>query len=76
MKTSIQNQSCLVKLIIIKNIFNNTYNNSNNNNNNSRTSMGFSLPWENGHSHPPESGVAPLASASNPAATPVRVTTL
>ena len=30
------------------------------------TSMGFSLPWKSGRSHPPESGVAPLASASNP----------
>ena len=40
-----------------------------------RTSLGFSLPREYGRSCPPESGVAPLASASNPTATPVRIAT-
>ena len=41
-----------------------------------RTSMGFSLPRECGRSRSPESGVSPLASASNPKVTPVRDTTL
>ena len=50
------------------------FNNNNNNNNNNRgawgrTSLRFSLLREIGRSRPPESGVAPLASASNPAAT-------
>ena len=39
-----------------------------------RTGWCLSLPRECGRSRPPESGVAPLASASNPLATPVRVT--
>ena len=37
--------------------------------------VGDSLPRENGRSRPPESGVAPLASARNPSATLVGVTT-
>ena len=37
--------------------------------------MDLSLPREYGHFCPPESGVAPLASASNPRTFPVRVTT-
>ena len=40
-----------------------------------KKSWSFSLPGENEHSHPPESGVAPLGSASNRKAIPVRVTT-
>ena len=33
------------------------------------------IPWGDGRPRPLESGVAPLASASNPLANPVRVTT-
>ena len=57
----------------------NNDNNSNDNNNNGhwgRTIIGFSLPREFGLSCPPGSRVAPLAIASNPKATPVRVTTM
>ena len=51
-------------------------NNDNNNEHWDRTSTGFSLSWECGRSRPPEYGVAPLVRASNPKATPVRVTTM
>ena len=53
-------------------------NNNNNNNYNGhwgRTSWCLSLPREYGRFRPPESWVAPLASANNPKATRVRVTT-
>ena len=40
-----------------------------------RTGWHLNLPREYGRSRPPESGLAPLASANNPKATRVRVTT-
>ena len=60
-------------MIIFNNNNNNNNNSDNDNNNNYGTGVG-KVESSAYHRDPPESGVAPLASASNPFDIPVRVT--
>ena len=82
------NQDVLIKGYIHSNNYSNNNNNNNNNSNNDNSNNNFNDnnnnygtgigKVESSAYHrepcPPESGVAPLASASNPVDTPVRVT--
>ena len=79
------NQDVLIKGYIHSNSYSNDNNNNNNNNNNNSNDNGnnygtgvgkveSSAYMYHGKPCPPESGVAPLASGSNPLDTPVRVT--